>query len=200
MLAEKIFEDSKLELYGFIDKKNTELPEFITKKGLGVLGDDYSLLKYKDKAYFHLSLGANLMNVRKRLIHQIHKLDLKTISIVHNSAYIAPSVKIGQGVSVLINAVIHTNTEVGDFNCINTAAVIEHDCDLGRNIFIQPKAVLAGGVTIGDNTVIGMGALIREGITIGKNCVIGGGSFVCKDIPNNSVAYGVPAKVIKTKC
>lgn len=199
LIAEKIFEDSKLDLYGFIDKKNTVLPEFITKKGLGVLGDDDSLLKYKDKAYFHLSLGANLMNVRKRLIQQIHKLDLKIISIIHNSAYVAPSAKLGQGVSVLVNAVIHTNSKVGDFSCINTAAVVEHDCELGRNIFIQPKSVLAGGVTIGNNTVIGMGALIREGITIGKNCVIGGGSFVKKDIPDNSVAYGVPARVVEKK-
>lgn len=198
LLAEKVFDDPKMELYGFIDKENTVLPEFITRRGLVVLGDDDYLIKHKDTAYFHLSLGGNLMNTRQRLIQQIRQLDLRTISIIHSSAYIAPSAKLGQGVSVLVNAVVHTNVTVGDFCCINTSAIVEHDCELKSNIFIQPNSILAGGVTIGDNTVIGIGSSIRERITIGRNCLIGGGSFVCKDIPDNSIAYGVPARVIKS--
>ena len=53
---------------------------------------------------------------------------------------------------------------------------------------------------VNDNSVIGIGASIRDNISIGKNCIIGGGAFVCKDIPDNSVAYGVPAKIIENRC
>lgn len=56
----------------------------------------------------------------------------------------------------------------------------------------------AGKVTIGDNCFIGMNAIILKGVKIGNNCVIGSGSVVTRDIPDNSVAVGSPARVICT--
>lgn len=53
-------------------------------------------------------------------------------------------------------------------------------------------------VTIGDNVWIGGRAIINPGVTIGNNVVIGSGSVVTHDIPDNSVAVGNPARVIKT--
>ena len=61
------------------------------------------------------------------------------------------------------------------------------DCDL----LYQP-------IHIKDGAHIGIGAIIMPGVTIGKGAVIGAGSVVTKDIPDYSVAAGVPAKVIKT--
>ncbi|MDR0829363.1 MAG: acyltransferase [Prevotellaceae bacterium] len=53
-------------------------------------------------------------------------------------------------------------------------------------------------VKIGNNVFIGSGAVILPGVTIGNNTAIGSGSVVSKDIPDNSLAVGVPAKVICT--
>ncbi len=50
---------------------------------------------------------------------------------------------------------------------------------------------------IGENCVIGIRSIIMPGVTIGKECVIGGGSVVTKDVPNNCIAAGNPAKVIR---
>ena len=55
-----------------------------------------------------------------------------------------------------------------------------------------------GKVRIGDNCHIGMNSLIMPGVTIGKNCIIGAGAIVTHDIPDDSVAVGVPARVIET--
>lgn len=52
-------------------------------------------------------------------------------------------------------------------------------------------------VTIGDNVWIGGGAIIMPGVTIGDNVVIGAGSVVTKDIPGNTIAYGIPCRVIR---
>ena len=60
------------------------------------------------------------------------------------------------------------------------------------------KADYFGKITVKDNVHIGMNTVIMPGVTIGKNCVIGCGAVVTKDIPDNSVAAGVPAKVIET--
>ena len=55
-----------------------------------------------------------------------------------------------------------------------------------------------GRVTIGDNVFIGAGTIILPGVTIGSNVVIGANSTVTHDIPENSVAVGSPARVIKS--
>lgn len=53
-------------------------------------------------------------------------------------------------------------------------------------------------ILIGDNVYIGMGAYIMPGVTIGNNVIIGACAVVTHDIPDNSVAVGIPARVIKT--
>ena len=53
-------------------------------------------------------------------------------------------------------------------------------------------------VKIGNNVYVGAGAKIMMGVTIGDNCIIGAGAIVTKDIPDNSVAVGIPAKRIKS--
>ena len=55
-----------------------------------------------------------------------------------------------------------------------------------------------GKIKIGNNVHIGINVIIMPGVTIGDNCVIGCGAIVTKDIPSNSVAVGIPAKVIET--
>lgn len=55
-----------------------------------------------------------------------------------------------------------------------------------------------GPIEIGNNVYIGMGAYIMPNVKIGDNCIIGAGAVVTKNIPSNSVAVGVPARVVKT--
>ena len=55
-----------------------------------------------------------------------------------------------------------------------------------------------GGITVGNNVHIGTDAIIMPGVTIGNNCIIGCGAIVTKSIPDNSVAVGVPARVIES--
>lgn len=57
---------------------------------------------------------------------------------------------------------------------------------------------LFGKITIGNNVHIGIGAVIMPGVSIGNNVIIGCGTIVTKNIPDNSIAVGIPAKVIET--
>lgn len=62
----------------------------------------------------------------------------------------------------------------------------------------HPSLELTNRINIGDNVYIGMNCTILPGVNIGSNVIIGAGSVITKDIPSNSVAVGVPAKVIKS--
>ena len=61
-----------------------------------------------------------------------------------------------------------------------------------------PDLEITKPITIGNNVYIGLKSIILGGVKIGNNVVIGAGSIVTKDIPDDSVVTGVPAKIIKT--
>lgn len=67
-----------------------------------------------------------------------------------------------------------------------------------RNLNMLNNADKFGPINIKDNVHIGMNVTIMPGVTIGNNCIIGCNAVVTKDIPDNSIAVGVPAKVIET--
>ena len=71
-------------------------------------------------------------------------------------------------------------------------ATINHDFNNRHTIYTYGK------VTIKKNVWIGMGAMICPGVTIGENSVVAAGAVVTKDVPDNVVVGGVPAKIIKT--
>ncbi len=61
-----------------------------------------------------------------------------------------------------------------------------------------PKLELAGEINVGENVFIGKGATILHGVTIGSNSIIGACSVVTKDVPDNTIVGGIPAKFIKS--
>lgn len=73
-----------------------------------------------------------------------------------------------------------------------------HGIAPGISMSIQP-ATSSGDVIVGDEAWIGTAAIILDGVRIGKGAVIGAGSVVTCDIPDNAIACGVPAKVIKMR-
>lgn len=61
-----------------------------------------------------------------------------------------------------------------------------------------PDLEITKKISVGDHVYIGIQTLIMPGVKIGNRCIIGAGAIVTHDIPDNSVAVGVPARVIKT--
>ncbi len=98
------------------------------------------------------------------------------------------------GVTILDIAPVHFGeyVQLGPNVVISTAG---HPTDLAERV--QPIAI-GNPITIGDNVWIGAGAVVVDGVTIGDRSVIGAGSVVTKDIPADSVAVGVPCRVVRT--
>lgn len=80
---------------------------------------------------------------------------------------------------------------------LHKRSILGKCCIIGTNVTIGGRSRSVGVPIIGDNVYIATGAKVLGDISIGNNCVIGANSVVLSDIPANSVAVGVPAKVIK---
>jgi acetyltransferase-like isoleucine patch superfamily enzyme len=59
--------------------------------------------------------------------------------------------------------------------------------------------VTKGGIRVGDDAWLGFGVVVLDGVSIGKGAVIGAGAVVTSDIPDNAIACGVPAKVVRAR-
>ncbi|MFT5820821.1 MAG: UDP-3-O-[3-hydroxymyristoyl] glucosamine N-acyltransferase [Crocinitomix sp.] len=75
---------------------------------------------------------------------------------------------------------------------------IGHNCVIGRNVILTCNNVVSGSAIIGDYVYLGVNAMIRNGIEIGEKTQIGMGAVVTKSLPANVIAYGIPAKVIRS--
>ncbi len=101
-----------------------------------------------------------------------------------------------------LKLVLGKYSDIGAFTYINAYAgvEIEEDVQIGSHCSIYSLNTIdnkKGKVIIKKGAKIGSHSTIMPGVTIGENVVIGAYSFVKKDIPNNSLAYGIPAKIVK---
>lgn len=80
-------------------------------------------------------------------------------------------------------------------NCkIDHYCHIGHNTSVGENTVITAKVVLCGGSRIGDYSWVGVGSIIKDKISVGNQVILGMGSCVTKDIPDNEIWFGSPAK------
>lgn len=182
------------QLDGFLDGVNPQRHHMLFD-GVEILGGEEQLEGIREKGIKHLIVGIGNCEARLRCAELAKSKGFRLVSAIHPSAVIASNVRIGAGTVVAAGAVINPGSRIGENVIINTASSVDHECIIGDGAHISPGAHLAGNVAVGRSTWIGIGACVINGISIGSASLIGAGAVVVKDIPDNVVAYGNPAKL-----
>lgn len=132
----------------------------------------------------------------------------KNVKVWH-FAYVGDNTILGDNVKIGSLAHVDYDVQIGDNTMIEGLVYIPPLSRIGKNVFIGPAAALTNdpyppsgkmiGVTIKDGAVIGSRAVIKAGVTVGKNSIVAMGAVVTKDVPDDMVVVGVPAKVKYTR-
>lgn len=189
--------DNNMEIAAFVDNVVRGSEEKIM--GIPVVGDHSILPKLIKEGIKGYIIGVGDNKIRMQHFNKILNMGLEPINAVHPTAHIAYNAKIGKGVVIATGATIATGVIIGNNTIINTGSIIEHEDIIEDHVHIAPGTVLAGRVTVKEGAFIGAGSVVKEYVTIGENATIGAGSVVLEDVPDNAVAVGAPAKVIKIK-
>lgn len=189
ILKAQIANGEKIKIKGLLDDSNKK--EWM---GYPVLGSTLEANDFNEEnTYFIIAIGSN--EIRYKLSEKYSHL--KFFTAIHPSVIVGSHVNIGAGTVVMPNAVINANSQIGQHVIINTGVIVEHDNWIGDYVHLSPNATLCGTVRVKPLTHIGAGATVIQGKMIGRQSMIGAGATVITDIPDQVVAVGTPAKVIR---
>ena len=181
-------------------------------KGMDFYGDtDWGVL-FCEYAAFNEFLEKNKESVKKYKIEADRRnsavplADLtKYNARIEPGALIREMVEIGDNCVIMMGAVLNIGAVIGARTMIDMNVVIGGRAIVGKDSHIGAGTVLAGvieppnanPVVVGDNVLIGANAVVLEGVKVGNGAVVAAGSVVVKDVEENTVVAGVPAKIIK---
>ena len=175
------------DVLGFYD----DAPELcgLIVDGLPILGrlDDLGL-----SSNMQAIIGIGACMIRKAVAFRFAGVSWAIAT--HASSWIDPLCTVAPGSVVCAGAVVQVGAQIGAHSIVNTGATVDHDCRIGNFVHICPGVHLGGSVEVGECSWIGIGSRVIQGISIGNNVMVAAGATVVRDIPDNAVVMGTPAR------
>jgi len=196
-LAKDILED--LPKHGplyFYDEFNKTAHTFIN--GSIILHEENEVKKLFEEKNVEFIVAVGGGKNRLLLIDRFEKLGGTCIGLQSDKAQIGRHSNFFDAGTILMNGCTVSNSiHIGKGSLIYTKALVAHDCKIGKYCELAPGATLLGGCELGDFVFVGANATILPKVRIGNNVIIGAGSTVTKNIEENCMVAGSPAKFIR---
>lgn len=163
---------------------------------LPVLGKIDEWQKFAD-SWFVVAIGSP--RLRKSIVSRMEKAGrVNFATLIHPSVMHSQYVMLGEGSIVSQGCILTTQVVIGRHCLINIGCTISHDALFGDFCTLAPQVTVSGNVTLGDGVELGAGAVLIEKLTVGAGSFAGAGAVVVKDVPENVLCVGVPARNVKS--
>lgn len=144
-----------------------------------------------------IAIAVGEPSVRKALRDKVAAAGYGLESLVHPSAFIGTGTSLGTGSIIQYGSFVSCHVMVGDNVLVQALASIGHDSSIGSDAVISSHVGISGNCSVGEQTYIGVNVPIKENTAIGAHTIVGMGAVVLRDIPENVIAVGNPARVVK---
>jgi len=195
IVIETIKRQGAYNLVGLLDddpgKKGREL------LGVQVLGGQEKLgeLQAAGVGYFVVAIGNN--RARRQKMGELLRLGLKPVTVIDPTAIVLGGASVGAGSMILGYSCVSADVTLGQACILSINCSVGHDSCLGDCAHLAPGVRLGGNVHIGEESFLGLGAVVLPGVHIGQRVTVGAGAAVVRDLPDDTVAVGVPAKIMR---
>ncbi|MBX3423915.1 MAG: hypothetical protein KF752_20345 [Pirellulaceae bacterium] len=127
-------------------------------------------------------IGVLDLNLKLRIEQVCQSRGYRPWTLIHPSAYVAASAKIGPGCFIAPHAAIGIEADIGEHTIVHFHASIGHGARLGRHCAILPGARISGRVHLEDGVLVGSNAFIYQGTTVGAQAQIDALTYVKDDL------------------
>lgn len=186
----ELCEDCGYQIVGIVDNK-------LQGKFMGypVIGTDAEANQlYTSYSDCDIVITPDVPAVRIKLSKLYSQAGFSFATVISPKATISRSATIGEGTIVQSGVNVSSSTVVGTFVKLNTNANVMHDNKVGDYATIAPNVVLLGCVNVGRSCYIGANSTILPNLIIGAAATVGAGAVVTKNVSNNVIVKGIPAK------
>jgi len=185
---------SEYQCAGLINDNEKEID------GYKVFGKFSDISKLVDDGYYIINtiykMGAQ--EDRVKMFNSLGIPDDKLAVFIHPFAYVSPSATLSPGCVVMPNATVSAQTRLGKCCLLMTNSSVGHDNDIGAFNFFTSNSCLGSYIKTGYSVWFGMNCTVRGKLNIGNRASVGIGAVVTKDIPDDEIWIGNPAKLHKT--
>lgn len=181
-------------LLGFVDDQP---PSTLTSlAGVPFLGAVQDLGQLGPKTCIAIAIGSP--GTRRDIVFRLNLPADRFPNLIHPGVSIHETVQLGFGNLIFAGCQMTVGIQLGNHVHLNQGCTLSHGATLEDFVTLSPGCHVAGDCTLHRSAFLGTGVNTVQGISIGKECVVGAGATVVRDLPNNVVAVGVPAKPIQT--
>ncbi len=193
-----IEDQGRYQIFGLVTNDDAEMHRKIYGYEVICLDRDVEqvLKENADIGGYFLGVGVGTGSMRRRyeLYTRVDVL-LEAVNVIHPASVISRHARLGRGNFVEAYARIANGVTLGNHCLVQSFSSVNHDQVIDDNVLIGCNVSLAG-TRIGSHTTVADGSSIGFKKSVGRNCLITDGTVVTKDLPDNVIAYGNPARTL----
>ena len=159
-----------------------------------LLGDP---MEYRPAESDRLVLAIGHMPARAQIMPRLQSKGGQFLTLIHPTAYVAPTARMGQGVLIYPFAAVSNNATLADGVKLNYYASVGHDTRLGKYCLLAPYATMNGFATLAEAVYLSTHSTVAPGVQVGQRSKVSANSAAMKDVPAEHLVFGVPGRVVR---